>query len=205
MLTEWEARDIRLEGSRVVVAGAHRGRATSLYLGAIIVASPLDGALGVGGSIPRRCYHEYVSVLFRASRSAHRVLSATLKGGGLYTDLPLNYVSSEGRRVYRILIPDSRSVSPRSVHGIIARCRQGLGRLVPGVERELEMMRPGDWSVKRWSIGLPCSRPSRGVAHAPGIFWAGDSMAQYPSMDGAVESGFGAAMQVREFLSARAP
>ena len=205
VITEWQAREVRPEGSRLRVAGAQRGQSLSFTFDAVIVASPLDGRLRVAGSFPRRCYHAYTSVLFRVPESADRLLRSALKAGGLYTDLPLNYVSSEGGRVYRVLVPDSKSLSLRSAHSAVAKCRRSLSRLVPGIERELRALRTGDWSVRHWTIGLPCSRPSRGVARASGIFWAGDWVADYPSMDGAVESGFEAAMQVHDFLSGKAP
>lgn len=199
ILTGWRAREVLPQtAGGTVVCGVRDAKATAYECDAVIVACPLDGRLRVARAVPRHCYHRYVSVLWRVSDGVDRVLRRALRGGGLYTDRPLNYVAGQGGQVYRVLLP---SASIKTTPEVIAQCRAALASLAPELRRHITRLSPADWSVREWPIGLPCSRPSRGVRRLPGVFWAGDWLAEYPSIDGAVETGWQAAEQVYGFLS----
>ncbi len=200
--TGWRVRDVRRGPGRVVITGARNGRAESCAFDAVVVTSPLDGSMTVAGSRRRRCYHGYISVLFRVSDTLDRSLRSRIMGG-LYTDRPLNYVTFEQPRVYRALIPDSGSLPGRWWGRVIPSCRNELCALLPDLAPGLKRLGRADWSVKRWKIGLPCSQPKTGVRREQGVFWAGDWKASFPSVDGAVKSGLEAAAQVHGFLMRR--
>lgn len=203
VMTGWEAQSLRSRGgSQLIIEGVRDHRRVSEFADAAIVASPLDGRLRISRSQPRRCYHGYISVLFRVPSRADPRLRLVCQGA-LYTDGRVNCVTREGLSVYRILIPDAMTAPLRSTARLVRHCRAELSRALPEMKHELRNLRPRHWSVRRWRIGLPCSRRGREVPRVPGIFLAGDWTAEHPSVEGAAASGLDAAAQVHGFLAAR--
>ena len=193
-----ETREIRRARRRFRITGLRRGRSFHGLFDAVIMAAPLDGSLTILGQRPRREYHAYISVLLKMQSSPDRVFSRIVKGG-LTTGRTVYFVTRQGSGIYRMLIPDARQLCEWSDSAIRNRCREDLVALAQLPRSALNGSR---WSVKRWRVGLPCSLPLERPDTVPGLVYAGDWTAQFPSMDGAVKSGKVAAKEVTEYVRA---
>ena len=164
-----------------------------------IVATPHGESLV--GLVAAHHFHSYISILLSYDHIPCVVGRSDVSlADGLYVDGFANYVNlvpGDGPPFFlRVLIPCANAMLGWPDSTILRRVVQALH---PYLLRAGQHM---TWSIKKWKYGLPCGGEDRLCrVVASNLVLAGDRFSKFPSMNGAIESGFQAASTIRRALT----
>ena len=196
-------------GGQVEISGSQKLPSAMARFDAAVLTAPDADILLPRNNGPRlrllgrpRHYHAYISLLLEFREAWWRGSGIGLENG-LSTDGLVNFVEEVrqeglGTPVLRMLLPTAESLIDLSDRRIVQRCVEALRQLTPQARAPLRTR------VQKWAKGLPCggARTMRCLRVGTRTYLAGDRFARWPSMNGAVESGFAAARAVLSDLRA---